>query len=51
MIPNNTGFLEEPLPEARMLPPDEAVCPHYIHFTVRDQPGVMMRSEMPLTAK
>ena len=41
MIPNNTGFLEEPLPEARMLPPDEAVCPHYIHFTVRDQPGVM----------
>lgn len=41
MVPNNTGFLEEPLPEAVMLPPDEAICPHYVHFTVKDQPGVM----------
>ena len=41
MRPNNTGFLEEPLPEATLLPPDEAECPHYIHFTVKDQPGVM----------
>ena len=41
MIPNNTGFLEEPLPEAQMLSPDEALCPHYIHFTAKDQTGVM----------
>lgn len=41
LVPNNTGFLEEPLPEADILPPDEAVCPHYIHFTAKDQPGVM----------
>jgi homoserine dehydrogenase len=41
MRPNNTGFLEETLPEADILPPDDAVCPHYVHFTVKDQPGVM----------
>jgi homoserine dehydrogenase len=41
MIPNNTGFITEPLPEAQMLDPDEAMCPHYVHFTVKDQPGVM----------
>jgi homoserine dehydrogenase len=41
MIPNNTGFVAEPLPEAQLLDPDEALCPHYIHFTVKDQPGVM----------
>lgn len=41
MIPNNTGFTVEPLPEACVLDPDDAVCPHYIHFTVKDQPGVM----------
>jgi homoserine dehydrogenase len=41
MIPNNTGFLAEPLPEADILAPDDAVCPHYIHFTVKDQAGVM----------
>lgn len=39
--PNNTGFLEETLPEADILPSDDAVCPHYIHFTVKDQPGVL----------
>jgi len=41
MRPNNTGFLEETLPEADILPLDDAVCPHYVHFTVKDQPGVM----------
>jgi len=41
MRPNNTGFLEETLPEADILPSDDAVCPHYVHFTVKDQPGVM----------
>jgi len=41
MVPNNTGFLEEPLPEAELLSPDDAVSPHYVHFTVRDQAGVM----------
>jgi homoserine dehydrogenase len=41
MRPNNTGFLEEALPEADILPSDDAVCPHYVHFTVKDQPGVM----------
>ena len=41
MLPNNTGFLEETLPEADILPSDDAVCPHYVHFTVKDQPGVM----------
>jgi homoserine dehydrogenase len=41
MIPNNTGFITEPLPDAALLDPNEAVCPHYIHFTVKDQPGVM----------
>ncbi|MEL7641494.1 MAG: homoserine dehydrogenase [Solidesulfovibrio sp.] len=41
MVPNNTGFLTEPLPEATLLDPMDAVCPHYIHFTVKDQPGVM----------
>ncbi len=40
-MPNNTGFLEEPLPDAQVLDPDEAVSPHYIHFTVKDQAGVM----------
>jgi homoserine dehydrogenase len=41
MVPNNTCFLEEPLPEADLLAPEDAVCPHYIHFTAKDQPGVM----------
>jgi len=41
MIPNNTGFLTEPLPEAELVDPDDFVSPHYIHFTVKDQPGVM----------
>ncbi|EHJ47043.1 homoserine dehydrogenase [Solidesulfovibrio carbinoliphilus subsp. oakridgensis] len=41
MIPNNTGFLAEPLPDADLPDPDEAVSPHYVHFTVKDQPGVM----------
>jgi homoserine dehydrogenase len=41
MTPNNTGFVTEPLPDADVLDLDDAVCPHYIHFTVKDQPGVM----------
>ncbi len=39
--PNNTGFLEEPLPEADILDPDEAVCRHFIRFDVEDRAGVM----------
>ncbi len=41
MIPNNTGFLTEPLPDAVLPDPNDAICPHYIHFTVKDQSGVM----------
>ncbi|MHC1788695.1 homoserine dehydrogenase [Solidesulfovibrio sp.] len=41
MIPNNTGFLTEPLPEAELVDPDDFISPHYIHFTVKDQAGVM----------
>ncbi|KUG29174.1 homoserine dehydrogenase [hydrocarbon metagenome] len=39
--PNNTGFLAEPLPEAGILDPDEAVCRHFIRFNVEDRAGVM----------
>lgn len=41
MIPNNTGFRAEPLPEAELVASDDFVTPHYIHFTVKDQAGVM----------
>jgi len=40
-LPNNTGFLEESLPEADILDPDEAVCRHFIRFNVEDRAGVM----------
>jgi homoserine dehydrogenase len=39
--PNNTGFLAEPLPEADILDPEEAVCRHFIRFNVEDRAGVM----------
>lgn len=39
--PNNTGFLESPLPPARILAPEQAVFEHYFRFTVLDRPGVM----------
>ncbi|QLA16042.1 homoserine dehydrogenase [Desulfolutivibrio sulfoxidireducens] len=39
--PNNTGFLEDPLPEADILDSDEAVCRHFIRFNVEDRAGVM----------
>ncbi|MFO7818118.1 MAG: homoserine dehydrogenase [Thermodesulfobacteriota bacterium] len=39
--PNNTGFLENPLPEADVLDPELTVCGHYFRFTVQDRPGVL----------
>lgn len=39
--PNNTGFLESPLPTAEILAPELTVFRHYFRFTVVDRPGVM----------
>jgi homoserine dehydrogenase len=39
--PNNTGFLENPLPEADILDPELTVSGHYFRFTVQDRPGVL----------
>lgn len=39
--PNNTGFPESPLPEARIQDPEDAVSQYYFRFQVADRPGVM----------
>ena len=39
--PNNTGFLENPLPQADILDPELTVSGHYFRFTVQDRPGVL----------
>ncbi|MFP4658256.1 MAG: homoserine dehydrogenase, partial [Desulfonatronovibrionaceae bacterium] len=39
--PNNTGFLENPLPDADILDPELTVSGHYFRFTVQDRPGVL----------
>ncbi|WP_298068147.1 homoserine dehydrogenase [uncultured Mailhella sp.] len=37
---DNTGFVD-PLPDAEILPSEEAVSPWYVRATVRDTPGVL----------
>ena len=39
--PNNTGFPEQVLPLADILPPDQETTPRYFRFTVEDKPGVL----------
>jgi len=39
--PNNTGFLESPLPQANILAPDLVRSRHYFRFSVLDRPGVL----------
>lgn len=39
--PNNTGFIEEKLPAANILAPEQTVFRHYFRFTVQDRPGVL----------
>lgn len=39
--PNNTGFLEASLPQAKILDPELTVYEHYFRFTVLDRPGVL----------
>jgi homoserine dehydrogenase len=39
--PDNTGFRNAPLAPAPILPPDQAVCMHYLRATVEDRTGVM----------
>ncbi|EPR41747.1 homoserine dehydrogenase [Desulfovibrio sp. X2] len=39
--PNNTGFPENPLPAAPILPPEDAESQYYFRFRVADRPGVM----------
>ncbi|GAB7022477.1 homoserine dehydrogenase [Salidesulfovibrio brasiliensis] len=39
--PDNTGFGNADLPEADILPPEEARSKYYFRFTVADRPGVM----------
>ncbi|SKA76988.1 homoserine dehydrogenase [Paucidesulfovibrio gracilis DSM 16080] len=39
--PDNTGFRNAPMARAQILPPDQAVCMHYLRATVEDRTGVM----------
>ncbi len=39
--PNNTGFPENPLPEAAIQDPEDAESQYYFRFQVADRPGVM----------
>lgn len=39
--PDNTGFRNEPLTRANILPPAEAIGKHYLRAKVADRPGVM----------
>ena len=39
--PNNTGFPENPLPEADIQDPEDAISQYYFRFQVADRPGVM----------
>ncbi|HEX9081770.1 MAG TPA: homoserine dehydrogenase [Holophagaceae bacterium] len=39
--PNNTGFPEQVLPPATILPAEEEVSRRYFRFTVEDKPGVL----------
>lgn len=40
-LPDNTGFGNQPLPKADILPPDESESKYYFRFTVADRAGVM----------
>lgn len=37
----NSGFMEQVLPKANILPPDEACSTYYMRFMVKDDPGVL----------
>lgn len=37
----NSGFVEQVLPKANILPPDEACSTYYMRFMVKDDPGVL----------
>jgi len=39
--PNNTGFVRQVPPTARIMPPAEAVSRYYVRVMVRDTPGVL----------
>lgn len=39
--PLNSGFVQQALPTATMLPPDEAESAYYMRFMVKDHPGVL----------
>ncbi|WP_338666967.1 homoserine dehydrogenase [Pseudodesulfovibrio methanolicus] len=39
--PDNTGFHNQPLPKAKILPPEESESKYYFRFTVADRTGVM----------
>ncbi|QGY41098.1 homoserine dehydrogenase [Pseudodesulfovibrio cashew] len=40
-VPDNTGFCNQPLPKADILPPEESESKYYFRFTVADRTGVM----------
>lgn len=40
-LPDNTGFGNQPIPKADILPPEESESKYYFRFTVRDRTGVM----------
>jgi homoserine dehydrogenase len=39
--PDNTGFHNQPIPKAKILPPEESESKYYFRFTVADRTGVM----------
>ncbi|WP_319584943.1 homoserine dehydrogenase [uncultured Pseudodesulfovibrio sp.] len=39
--PDNTGFHNQPIPQAKILPPEESESKYYFRFTVADRTGVM----------
>ncbi|MBQ4133733.1 MAG: homoserine dehydrogenase [Desulfovibrionaceae bacterium] len=39
--PNNTGFVNQYLPAAEIMPSDESISQHYLHLMVNDKPGVL----------
>jgi homoserine dehydrogenase len=41
VMPNNTGFVRQVPPAARIMPPAEAVSRYYVRVMVRDAPGVL----------
>jgi homoserine dehydrogenase len=39
--PDNTGFHNQPIPKAKILPPEDSESKYYFRFTVADRTGVM----------